>query len=90
MVPNPPALNLMMFRVRNAVFDTDIRRCDQVLAAVFRLERAIAPHRPPSTTVAINRNAQFVAHTDKGSGAGLPLFALQSLPFRMHFACHLR
>lgn len=34
------------------------------------LERALMPDRPPSSTIAVNRNAQFKPHLDSGSGAG--------------------
>mmetsp|Transcript_26061 Transcript_26061/g.58735 ORF Transcript_26061/g.58735 Transcript_26061/m.58735 type:complete len:261 (+) Transcript_26061:1653-2435(+) len=38
--------------------------------AAFELERALYPNRPPSSTIAVNRNAQFRPHTDKGAGSG--------------------
>ena len=38
--------------------------------AAFELERKLRPHREPSSTIAINRNAQFRPHTDSGAGAG--------------------
>lgn len=41
-----------------------------LLAALLALERALCPGRPPSTTVAVNRRAQFAPHTDSGAGAG--------------------
>jgi hypothetical protein len=31
---------------------------------------ALCPGREPSSTIAINRNAQFRPHTDNGAGAG--------------------
>ena len=46
------------------------QRFGQLVAAVFALEREIAPHRPPSSMVAINRRAIFKPHTDAGAGAG--------------------
>ena len=41
-----------------------------LLEACLDLEEAIMPQRPPSSTVVINRNAQFKPHTDSGAGAG--------------------
>lgn len=35
-----------------------------------QLERRLAPGRPPSSTVAVNRRAQFLPHRDSGGGAG--------------------
>ena len=43
---------------------------DELVHAVFALERAIAPGRPPSSMVAVNRRASFLPHTDAGSGFG--------------------
>lgn len=43
---------------------------NELVDAVFALERAIAPDRPPSTMVAVNRRATFLPHTDAGSGFG--------------------
>jgi len=43
---------------------------EELRAAVFRLERELVPHRPPSTWVAINCNAMFSPHTDAGTGKG--------------------
>lgn len=42
----------------------------ELMKASFELERAIMPDREPSSTIAINRNAQFRPHTDSGAGAG--------------------
>lgn len=42
----------------------------ELMKAAFELEIALCPHRPPSSTIAINRNAQFRPHTDSGAGAG--------------------
>lgn len=36
----------------------------------FELERALKPDRTPSSTIAINKKAQFVPHVDSGAGAG--------------------
>jgi hypothetical protein len=41
-----------------------------LLDALRELEALISPSRPPSTTVTVNRNAQFWPHTDSGAGAG--------------------
>ena len=41
-----------------------------LLEACLDLEAEIMPERPPSSTVVINRNAQFKPHTDSGAGAG--------------------
>jgi len=42
----------------------------ELLRAAFALEILLRPHREPSSTIAINRNAQFRPHTDSGAGAG--------------------
>lgn len=42
----------------------------ELMHACFRLERALCPHRPPSSTIAINRHAQFQPHRDSGVGQG--------------------
>ena len=42
----------------------------ELMKAAFELEMALCPHRNPSSTIAINRNAQFRPHTDSGAGAG--------------------
>lgn len=42
----------------------------QLMKAAFELEIALRPDRTPSSTIAINRNAQFRPHTDSGAGAG--------------------
>ena len=34
------------------------------------LEKILMPNRPPSSTVAVNCNAQFIPHRDSGAGAG--------------------
>ena len=41
-----------------------------LMRAAFELEIALRPDREPSSTIAINRNAQFRPHTDSGAGAG--------------------
>ena len=41
-----------------------------LVKAAFELEVALCPDRMPSSTIAINRNAQFRPHTDNGAGAG--------------------
>ena len=42
----------------------------ELARAAFELEAALLPDRPPSTTIAVNRNAQFKPHVDSGAGAG--------------------
>eukprot|EP00934_Nitzschia_sp_Nitz4_P001340 Nitzschia sp. Nitz4//scaffold165_size50357//31700//36390//NITZ4_007023-RA/size50357-processed-gene-0.9-mRNA-1//1//CDS//3329538138//1340//frame0 len=42
----------------------------ELVQAAFELERKLCPEREPSSTIAINRNAQFRPHTDSGAGAG--------------------
>jgi hypothetical protein len=42
----------------------------QLMKAAFELEQALRPDREPSSTIAVNRNAQFRPHTDSGAGAG--------------------
>jgi len=41
-----------------------------VVSAAFALEAALFPGRCGSSTVAVNRNAAFLPHTDSGAGAG--------------------
>jgi tRNA U38,U39,U40 pseudouridine synthase TruA len=47
----------------NALFPELMRAC-------FELEKVLCPHRPPSSTIAINRHAQFSPHRDSGAGSG--------------------
>jgi hypothetical protein len=42
----------------------------ELMKSAFELEIALFPHREPSSTIAINRNAQFRPHVDVGAGAG--------------------
>lgn len=42
----------------------------ELMKAAFELEIALRPDREPSSTIAINRNAQFRPHLDNGAGAG--------------------
>lgn len=42
----------------------------ELMKYAFELEIALCPNREPSSTIAINRNAQFRPHTDSGAGAG--------------------
>ncbi|GFH56919.1 hypothetical protein CTEN210_13396 [Chaetoceros tenuissimus] len=42
----------------------------ELMKAAFELEIALCPNREPSSTIAINRNAQFRPHIDSGAGAG--------------------
>ncbi|VEU44711.1 unnamed protein product [Pseudo-nitzschia multistriata] len=41
-----------------------------LVKAAFLLETKLFPDREPSSTIAVNRNAQFRPHTDSGAGAG--------------------
>lgn len=41
-----------------------------LLDALLRLEKALCPDRPSSTTITINRHAEFRPHRDSGAGAG--------------------
>jgi hypothetical protein len=43
---------------------------ERLLAACRELEQTTFPLRPPSSTVVVNRNAQFEPHTDSGAGHG--------------------
>ena len=51
----------------------------ELLEACFELERIILPHRKPSTTIAVNRNAQFKVHRDTGAGNGQSSSAIVAL-----------
>lgn len=42
----------------------------ELMKAAFELEIALCPDREHSSTIAINRNAQFRPHTDSGAGVG--------------------
>lgn len=42
----------------------------ELVRAAFELEAVLRPDRPPSSTIAINRHAQFKPHVDSGAGAG--------------------
>jgi hypothetical protein len=42
----------------------------ELMKAAFELEIALCPDREPSSTIAVNRNAQFRPHVDNGAGAG--------------------
>jgi tRNA pseudouridine(38-40) synthase len=42
----------------------------ELAKACFDLEKIIQPERKPSTTIAINRHAQFKFHRDSGAGSG--------------------
>mmetsp|Transcript_4650 Transcript_4650/g.6048 ORF Transcript_4650/g.6048 Transcript_4650/m.6048 type:complete len:840 (-) Transcript_4650:96-2615(-) len=42
----------------------------ELMKAAFALEIALYPDREPSSTIAVNRNAQFRPHVDNGAGAG--------------------
>ena len=51
----------------------------ELVKAAFNLERALLPDREPSSTIAVNRNAQFRPHTDSGAGAGQSLSMIVAL-----------
>ena len=42
----------------------------ELLQELRRLEQALLPDRLPSSTITINRNAQFKPHKDSGAGNG--------------------
>ena len=42
----------------------------ELMRACFLLERVLRPNRAPSSTIAINRHAQFRPHRDSGAGNG--------------------
>jgi hypothetical protein len=42
----------------------------ELMKAAFELELALSPDREPSSTIAVNRNAQFRPHIDNGAGSG--------------------
>lgn len=42
----------------------------ELMFRAFELERALMPDRLPSSTIAINKKAQFLPHLDSGAGAG--------------------
>lgn len=42
----------------------------ELLRAAFELERVLLPGRPGSSTIAVNKNAEFLPHVDNGAGAG--------------------
>ena len=50
-----------------------------LVKACFDLEKIILPHRKPSTTIAINRHAQFKFHRDSGAGSGQTKSAIVAL-----------
>jgi len=51
----------------------------ELVDAIFELERMIAPLRPGSSTVAVNRRAAFTPHKDSGAGAGQSLSLIVAL-----------
>ena len=51
----------------------------ELAEACFDLEKLILPERTPSTTIAINRHAQFKFHRDSGAGAGQTRSAIVAL-----------
>ena len=40
------------------------------MEACFELEKSLRPDRQSSSTIAINRHAQFLPHRDSGAGSG--------------------
>ena len=51
----------------------------ELLKACFLLEQKLCPNRPPSSTIAINRHAQFRPHRDNGAGNGQTLSLIVGL-----------
>lgn len=51
----------------------------ELLLACFRLEKILFPLRQPSSTIAINRHAQFLSHRDSGAGTGQTLSLIVGL-----------
>lgn len=51
----------------------------ELMLACFELERVLCPHRPPSSTIAINKHAQFSPHRDSGAGSGQTLSLIVGL-----------
>lgn len=51
----------------------------ELVKACFDLEKIILPNRKPSTTIAINRHAQFKFHRDSGAGSGQTKSAIVAL-----------
>jgi len=50
-----------------------------LMHACFALERRVCPDRPASTTIVVNRHAQFKPHTDSGAGVGQTLSLIVGL-----------
>jgi hypothetical protein len=53
--------------------------CLELMIACFKLEKKLFPARPPSSTIAINRHAQFKPHRDNGAGNGQSLSLIVAL-----------
>ena len=53
--------------------------CIELLRACFLLEAQVMPHRTPSSTIAINKHAQFRPHRDNGAGNGQSLSLIVGL-----------
>jgi len=51
----------------------------ELMHAAFELERAVFPNRTPSSTIAINKHAQFKPHRDSGAGSGQSRSAIVAL-----------
>lgn len=56
--------------VQSCPNNSSLSRCAELLKACFALEQVVAPHRPPSATIAVNKHAQFRPHRDTGAGNG--------------------
>ena len=50
-----------------------------LMKAIFELERAIMPDRPPSACCAVNCCAKFMPHTDSGAGNGQQISCIVAL-----------
>jgi len=66
----PPKANEVFFDLMEAAFE---------LEAALSGEGMPCSGRPPSSTIAVNRNARFKPHTDSGSGAGQSLSLIVAL-----------
>ena len=51
----------------------------ELVQACFDLEQTLSPHRIPSSTIAVNRNATFKPHRDTGAGAGQTISLIVAL-----------
>jgi hypothetical protein len=67
------SIGLMPTETGGSVMPAGNEKFPELVKAAFLLERALLPGRPGSSTIAVNRNAQFRPHTDSGAGAGQSL-----------------